>query len=373
MIYLSELFNSNFIFSILIPLFILFFLIQKSISEKIMDARFPNVKLLPSGKYFILVDNGIYIYNSNFSLHKQIVKFSSSEIIKETDYNKTIITDFIDDNNNFYIICLVKVNYLYIFESQSENLYKIILIIEQDKKYYNLIPLKMEYPNFHYIISFISQPFYYQINLYHYITNKSKEKNNNTQFNYNAFGNNVENIYVSEDYISCNKILDKLFICFYRKSHKTLAAIILNDTLEKSNEKTQKISYSIELIKSSCDIKEKCFVCINDNKNGFFCYSYFINNNTFNEDIINIKVFSIKNQKLKTYYFPETNQYSLIYFYKDSKNNNIEGIVILDENFNQIHNKTTIVNPATLILTEFSFIYSITNKEYILFYDEKKK
>ena len=71
---------------------------------------------MPSGKYFILVDNGIYIYNSNFSLNKTIANFSEDEYMNESDYNKTIITEFKDDyNNNFYIICLVKVQFLYFY------------------------------------------------------------------------------------------------------------------------------------------------------------------------------------------------------------------------------------------------------------------
>ena len=157
MFYFSELFNSNFFSSTLISFFILLFLFQKTISETILNGRrFPNVKILPSGKYFILVDNGIYIYNSNFSLNKTIIYFSDDECMNEADYNKVIITEFVDDNNNFYIICLVKVQFLYIFESQKYILYKSkINDIDQARQYYNLIPLKMEYPNFHYIISYI--------------------------------------------------------------------------------------------------------------------------------------------------------------------------------------------------------------------------
>ena len=171
----SKLFSSNSFSPILISLFILFFLFQKSISERIMDARFPNVKVLPSGKYFILVDNGIYIYNSNFSLYKKIANFSYNEFMNETDYIKTIITEFRDDHNIFYIICLVKVQFLYIFESQKYILYKSkINDIDQARQYYNLIPLKMEYPNFHYIISYINQNSNYKINLFHFRVNISQ-------------------------------------------------------------------------------------------------------------------------------------------------------------------------------------------------------
>ena len=269
--YFWELFNSYFFSSILIPLFILFFLFQKSISERIMDARFPNVKVLPSGKYFILVDNGIYIYYSNFSLYKKISNFSSSEIMNETDYNKTIITEFKDENNSFYIICLFKFKFLYIFETQREILYKSKIDIKDLGKYYNLIPLKIEYQNFlHYIISFISQPSsnYYRINLFQYKFNLSLEHQNNIYVRDKNFANNIE--IVSEYYISCNKISGQIFICFYRNSNKILLPLLFNETQLISNKGGKSTKYNIELIKSSCAIKN-CFVCYN-NKD----YVYFV-------------------------------------------------------------------------------------------------
>ena len=371
----SKLFGSNSFSPILISLFIVFFLFQKSIFETIMKARFPNVKVLPSGKFFILANNGIYIYNSNFSLYKIIANFSNNEFMDETDYIITIITEFRDDHNNFYIICLVKAQFLYIFESQREILYKSILSIDKGRKYYNLVPLKMEYPNFHYIISYINGTSNLQINLFHYMFNISQQNNNNNDIiNKKIYRHNDGNIIISKDHISCNKMSGQRFICFYRKEGNILAAIVLNETLEICKEQTQKTEYNMELIKSSSNKKQNCFVCYNYNKYGFFCYSYNIDNNTFSGKIINIDAKNEYYPKLKTYYFPETSQYSLIYFYEENNQKNIiEGIVILDENFNQTFNEKIIINPPTLIESEFSFIYSFTHEEYILFYDENSE
>jgi hypothetical protein len=336
------------------------------------EKRFPNVKILPSGKYFILVDNGIYIYNSNFSLNKSITNFSNDECLNEEDYNKAIITEFKDDNNNnFYIICLVKAQFLYIFESQKEILYKSIINIDKTRNYYNLIPLKMEYPNFHYIISFIKGFSIHNINLFHNSVNISKEDNNNNENIYNKEWGPFDNIKVSQDHISCNKISGQKFICFYKESDKNLSALIFNETLKICKSQTKKTSYIIQSIKSSSDIKKNCLVCIH-NQYGLFCYSYNIDNNTFSDTILSIGESNPINPKLKTYYFPETNQYSFIYFY-NTNDKDKAGIVILDENFQQILNETKTIDPPNLISTEFSLIYSITNEKYILFYDEKKK
>ena len=370
MIYFSELFISNFFPSLIISLFILFFLFQNSISNTIMDARFPNVKVLPSGKYFILVDNGIYIYNSNFSTFNKIATFSENEIMNETDYNKTIITEFKDDFNRFYIICYIKIQFLYIFESQREVLYKSKMNFFKSSKDYNLIPFKMEYPNLlHLFISYINYHSYYKINLFHYRVNLSKvnQNNDNCLLKKIEFGNYTEK--VSEDYISCNKISDNRFICFYRKDAKTLAAVVLNESLGVCNRQTKNTNYFIQLIKSSSDIQKNCLVCYNYDNFGLFCYFYNINNNTFKENFIIIRNIKINNPKFKTYYSPETNQYVLIHFYNNNIHEN-EQIVILDENLDLIYNETTIIYPSSLIRKEFSFIYSFTNEEYILFYDE---
>ena len=260
MFYFSELFNSNFFSSTLISFFILLHLFQKSISVTLMEGRrFPNVKVLPSGKYFILVDNGIYIYNSNFTLNKTITNFTNDECMNEEDYNKVNITEFVDDNNNFYIICLVKVQFLYIFESQKYILYKsIINDIDQARQYYNLIPLKMEYPNFHYIISYINQNSNYKINLFHFRVNISQEdNNNNSELIYNKEWSKKDKITISQEHLSCNKISGQKFICFYRKDQYNIAALILNETLEICKNQTKRIVHYIESIKSSSDIKKK--------------------------------------------------------------------------------------------------------------------
>ena len=259
MFYFCELFNSNFFSSTLISFFILLHLFQKSISVTLMEGRrFPNVKVLPSGKYFILVDNGIYIYNSNFTLNKTITNFTNDECMNEEDYNKVNITEFVDDNNNFYIICLVKAQFLYIFESQREILYNWEINIKDSGKYYNLIPLKMEYPNFHYIISYISQTSNYKINLFHFRVNISQEdNNNNNELIYNKELSTNDKITISQEHLSCNKISGQKFICFYRKDQYNIAALILNETLEICKNQTKRIVHYIESIKSSSDIKKK--------------------------------------------------------------------------------------------------------------------
>ena len=129
--------------------------------------------------------------------------------------------------------------------------------IDQARQYYNLIPLKMEYPNFHYIISYINQNSNYKINLFHFRVNISQEDNNNNElFNKKEWGIN-DKITISQEHLSCNKISGQKFICFYRKDQYNIAALILNETLEICKNQTKTIVNTIESIKSSYDIKKK--------------------------------------------------------------------------------------------------------------------
>ena len=99
-------------------LFLFYNLFQYN-SQSIINEKHPKVKLLPSGNYFIIYDKGIIIYNYKFSLNKSIYNFTSEEEINDNDYEKTVISDF-KNNNSYYIISLTKGKYF---------LYLIIIII----------------------------------------------------------------------------------------------------------------------------------------------------------------------------------------------------------------------------------------------------
>ena len=151
MILFHFLYNLSFL---ILSLFLFYNLFQNSL-QSIISGKYPKAKILSSGNYFIIYDKGINIYNKNFSLNKSLYNFTAEEIIENNDYEKTVISDF-KSINNYYILCLIKGNFLFIFEDNTYKLKKIILgLLDNETKYYNLIPYKYNESSFQYIISFI--------------------------------------------------------------------------------------------------------------------------------------------------------------------------------------------------------------------------
>ena len=102
--------------------FILFLLI---ISVSIVDSKrirgkYPAAILLPSGNYFIVSDKGINVYNPNFSLNASLYNFTGIEVINNNTnfdhYKQTLITEY-SLEDNFFVFCLVKGLFLYVFEN----------------------------------------------------------------------------------------------------------------------------------------------------------------------------------------------------------------------------------------------------------------
>ena len=138
---------------IILYFFFLCYLLQNSL-QSLIYGKFPKVKKLPSGDYFIIFDKGINIYNKNFSLNKTLYNFTGDEIIQEADFEKTIISDFKTEKNNYYILCLINGKYLYIIDKYY-NIGQIIISFINQGEYYNLIPYKYNETSLQYIICFI--------------------------------------------------------------------------------------------------------------------------------------------------------------------------------------------------------------------------
>ena len=146
------LFNYNNLIRILF-IFPLFFIASFEYLFKETNSGFPKFKQLPSGNYFALLQNGIYIYSNNFSNITLIEQFNGDEMINnEKDRNKAIISD-IKNETNYYILCLVKER-LYLFDNERYNITKINQGIDSSGDYYNLIPYKIDMNLLYYIIIF---------------------------------------------------------------------------------------------------------------------------------------------------------------------------------------------------------------------------
>ena len=121
-----------------------------------VNGSYPKVKKLPSEEYLVILNNGIYIFNNNFSNSTEIKKFEEEQIVTSDEDNiKTTISEF-KDNSNFYVFCLIK-NYLYLFNYNTSNIAQFNLNeYIKGGMYYNLNPYKCTNDSLEYIISYIN-------------------------------------------------------------------------------------------------------------------------------------------------------------------------------------------------------------------------
>ena len=294
------------------------------------------------------------------NLIKSIYNFTDNE--KISDPNQIILRDN-KDNNKFYIICLNKNFFLYIFEKENNTIKKFNLEIINSQNI-RIIPLNKKNNDLQFIIFYISQiTYYYEFNYIYYHINLSL--NNITLLTSQNYRNNY---LISGAYLSCEKYLRENFICFYQHKISENNFKIIASTFELNNNNininaTFDLVRTISNINSSYNNKNNCFVCFVDFHGVISCTIYYPQENYFGDDLI---VEVQKYLKFKTYFFYETNQNVLIY---DHSNNFI--ILLFNENFTNNENDSNYkkkinfsLNNYCYKLDEFDLIYSLNIQEY---------
>ena len=112
-------------------------------------------KLSVSDSYFVVLDKGLYLYNfNNFNTLDCSIILSFNSTVYRNSSDKIILNELNDDYNSF-ILCLVN-EYFFIFNEKNNktNSYKMNDIIPQNKKYYDLLPFKLESNNMSLIFVF---------------------------------------------------------------------------------------------------------------------------------------------------------------------------------------------------------------------------
>ena len=333
----------------IILVFILFFFSKEYIIQPINNS-YPKVKELPSGDLFIIMNNGIYISNNNISNLTKIYQFNTEETIKKnSDDNKTVLSEFKDDNN-LYILGLVK-EYLYLYDYNKAKLSKYNLTSELNGNFYDLIPYKITNNSLYYIIVFAKQikenckNYNFDTNALHFMSYKidfSLEENNNTLICNGSYYDFIESLlvcysYISDLYFSCQIISEKYLICFYLTDNSKklrISKFDIDNNFKK--DKTFNNYYSnrkeVSNIKSSVSSEtNNLLVCIEYK----YTYSegYLFNKKYYTYMVSKCLIFDINNKKFNkivTKY--NMNNFKLNYFHE-------EKMLILA--FNNFQNKTS--------------------------------
>ena len=369
--------------SFLIYFALLFILFHNSYQDSYNEIRYPKSISLPKGQYFIIYNRGINTSNSDFSFNNSIYNFSNDEIIGDDDdsedfIKKTRIAKYIDDEV-FYILCLIKGTYIFIFDYNNNYFYKNeTMKITIEGCDFNIIPLKKENNYFNFIVTFLKNNGVSEINFYHY----NIELSFNQLKNFNLSTNKYENSSIQKDYTNCQKMSmksfnnNKVLVCFYLYSisfsNYFLIAKIFNisNNFEYINESSFNLANAdiIDIKSSISKDEKKSLVCFKYNLNqSFNCLSYDIDENKFN--LINIT--TKKCDSFETYYFNETNQYVLIV--KEKSSISFE-IIILNHEFKILKIESNINNFKSLCenIIGFTLVYSSVDQQYNILTDCEK-
>ena len=136
-----------------------FFILFKNSFNSSQNEKFSTAKILPSGNYFIIIQTGIYIYDSNFKIIiNEVYEFLDNEKIEnEEDFKKTAITE-LELNDNFYILSFTKGSLLIIFDNDSNQTNKYTFSDDIYKGcYYSINANIIDDTNIEVFISFVSR------------------------------------------------------------------------------------------------------------------------------------------------------------------------------------------------------------------------
>ena len=385
---LKYFFNSTNYDSFIIFAILILILIDNSQS---IDNQFKKLIKLPNENYFVVKKNGIYIYNSNFSVSKIIYTFSQSETITTYDDSiNTIISELIQ-NEKVYIICLSKKK-IYFYDYENDKIYNspyYLKKLSDNSDYcekgvnYNLIPYKFINNNLSFFISLINKGIfnhaiiflYYNINISLNTINLNKEI---TYYDkaYKLLGLGFSDL--SPYNISCQISSDSLTesTCFYCRDHeKNFRSIKFNiENVPQYDDVIDIIENEKKIISMKSSIssdKSKIFACI---LLGDYSTQCFFNDKTKNDDF-NLISYSIlqKCKNMETYFFNETNDFVLI-----CKNGNQFQVERLDYKKDNNINNNYKISYCYLItlkinycnsLDKFSLIYNNTINDYNLISD----
>ena len=332
-------------FIIFVNLFLLFSSEYQTYS--LGSKKYPKVKQLPNNEYFVILNDGMYIYNNNFSN-----KILLQEFKPEISYyyiNKIVISE-LEDNNNIYIFSIIE-NDLYLLNYSIINQTCIKLNSDLNGynyyNYYNLIPFKTTNNTLDYIIYYPEKYyssgdnyyllfFHYQIELF---------SNNNKSTLKNESKSKLENhlSYCTNKCLTCQLINENDLICIYitynwnNGEYLVFSGFNINKNFKKEIEdyKYQTYYYYIIDIKSSLNnIKNTIFICYNAKyyyENRIYCLKYNLINGKHNIEeykyyYINFDNFEITYLKKNNDYILFCNEGKYLYYYYISENDETESI-----------------------------------------------
>ena len=295
------------------------------------ETKFIEIKSLKSGKYFIVFDTNLFIYNKHLKLENTLTGFKMN-----SSSNLIIIKHIFQENT--YIFCLIN-DYIYLYNENENKLlsFKMKDLIGSellDYEYINIIPYN-DNNKLKLIISSLKEELkaekcfwfigcwdynYYYYNVYKYF-----------EFNYNNWKKKWEFQFQKSEIFSIpSLLLDEKNICHILDPSLTIKCIyydniyffplqynIIRNEFQKSNVHIYFENFNFyEITSSKSDKNNNYLICplyiIKNNNNNFTMCQICDENKDFNDCDFVENLYEKDCSRIKSFFFSEDNKYVLI-------------------------------------------------------------
>ena len=330
-----------------------------------INSTYSIIKQLPLGEYLVILNNGIYKYNNDFS--KKVLLYEFRKNVQLDKCIEKITLSEYEYNNYLYIFCLIK-DCLYLFNYNKTN--TTIVNINLQGEYYSLIPYKNNnlVNSVNYFICYFTQG--YNENYYFHYHNY--EFFSDINHNNILYKNNSNIRYISSLSLSCLllPINTNTFICFFLSDRNIF--IIVRGFDIKNNDLYYNHNYNNFFPKENAGTQKKSIKLILESNVIYVCYFESYGGNYAYKCII----YDYINNKFKEYFKYSISNYNEnfnIYYFKKSifltyiKNNNDINIIKISSGSNQVK-KSIIIDECKYINNSY-IIYDNSNYKFNLISD----
>jgi len=329
----------------------------------------PNMNTLDNDRNLLIASNGITIYNKDMTIMYFHYNFPPNITIEgNNDIAKTNMKQFLEDNGEKYIICLIE-NYFLILDENGELYFDIFLNISP-KNAISLIPYKYENSKYYFIIAYLDEG----INFFYYNFEIISKNNVILSLIYTTIYNpkvimlpinDISNYGLTCEILKSNDSKKSLTCFLYFILNYLFASNTFNPDenftliLDPANISVK--GKSLKYFSSASDKnKESILVCYSTPSEYIECLIYNINENNFINKDYKIQPCSVNNGAIHTYYFPKNDQFiaSCISLNKDYS------LLIINGDFSNSTLFTENLGDGCYGIYSFSIIPSISEGEY---------
>ena len=295
---------------IIVEIIYLLILIKAIYSESFIDMK----KLSHNDYYFVILDTGLYLYDSTIENCSLIYQLNNGELNKENIGNNKINITELYNEQKAYIFCLIN-KYLFIFNEYN---YKLInysikeIAAFNNGEYYNLMPYNIENNNISFIIAFNNDTNY--LLFYFYNFNLNEEINEPKVIIFN-------NMNIQNKMIRCQINSNSTYIiCFYysiiNSKNNFYSQTFLIKDMDLIKDRSTRILEDenldvIKQIKIANSLNDKFFICFSNDENPI-CI---INDNPY--ELYKFQKIGCENQRnysdrYKVFYFKDPDNFMLV-------------------------------------------------------------